>query len=129
MRIAPGLSAVPPRRRGISLTPMIDVVFLLLVFFMLASRFGFEEALPLTVQSDGTQWKGPPRLIEIYPDATQLNGRPIAPDALARGLSPLMPAADSPVILRARGGADIGRVVAVMGALQADGFTRLVLME
>ncbi|WP_296645235.1 ExbD/TolR family protein, partial [Roseinatronobacter sp.] len=30
-----------------SLTPMIDVVFLLLVFFMLASRFGHDMHLPL----------------------------------------------------------------------------------
>ncbi|MEO0362761.1 MAG: biopolymer transporter ExbD, partial [Pseudomonadota bacterium] len=34
-----------PRRRP-SLTPMIDVVFLLLVFFMLAARFGVELAMP-----------------------------------------------------------------------------------
>ena len=33
------LRPTPPRRRP-SLTPMIDVVFLLLVFFMLAARFG-----------------------------------------------------------------------------------------
>ncbi|MFC6760360.1 ExbD/TolR family protein [Sulfitobacter porphyrae] len=36
-----------PRRRP-GLTPMIDVVFLLLVFFMLASRFGQDRALPLS---------------------------------------------------------------------------------
>ncbi|NSY41645.1 biopolymer transporter ExbD, partial [Leisingera sp. ANG59] len=30
-----------------SLTPMIDVVFLLLVFFMLASRFGMDTVLQL----------------------------------------------------------------------------------
>ena len=35
-----------PRRKP-SLTPMIDVVFLLLVFFMLASRFGQDNILPL----------------------------------------------------------------------------------
>jgi biopolymer transport protein ExbD len=29
----------PPRRAVVSLTPLIDVVFILLVFFMLASSF------------------------------------------------------------------------------------------
>ena len=37
------------RRRGPGLTPLIDVVFLLLVFFMLASRFDREALLPLTL--------------------------------------------------------------------------------
>jgi Biopolymer transport protein len=35
-------------RRRPGLTPIIDVVFLLLVFFMLASRFGQYRALPLS---------------------------------------------------------------------------------
>ena len=39
-------TALKPRRRP-SLTPMIDVVFLLLVFFMLASRFGMDAVLNL----------------------------------------------------------------------------------
>ena len=55
-----------PRRP--SLTPMIDVVFLLLVFFMLASRFGSEEALPLPLAGGGGTWSGPPRLVEIPAD-------------------------------------------------------------
>ncbi|MCZ6784089.1 MAG: biopolymer transporter ExbD, partial [Proteobacteria bacterium] len=31
-------------RRGIGLTPLVDVVFLLLIFFMLASSFSRESA-------------------------------------------------------------------------------------
>ena len=37
------------RRRGPGLTSLIDVVFLLLVFFMLATRFDRESVLPLVV--------------------------------------------------------------------------------
>jgi biopolymer transport protein ExbD len=40
------------RRRGPGLTPLIDVVFLLLVFFMLASSFDTEATLPLSVSSE-----------------------------------------------------------------------------
>jgi biopolymer transport protein ExbD len=40
-------------RRGPGLTPLIDVVFLLLVFFMLASRFETEALLPLAVRVTG----------------------------------------------------------------------------
>ena len=41
----------PERHRSpsISLTPLIDVVFILLVFFMLASRFGDWKDLPVNV--------------------------------------------------------------------------------
>ncbi len=43
-----------PRTRSlISLTPLIDVVFILLLFFMLASNFNVETSL--SVQSGGTQ--------------------------------------------------------------------------
>jgi len=42
----------PERHRTpfISLTPLIDVVFILLVFFMLATRFGQFYDLPVNVQ-------------------------------------------------------------------------------
>ena len=35
------------KRRSPGLTPLIDVVFLLLIFFMLATRFDLETSLPL----------------------------------------------------------------------------------
>lgn len=126
MKIA---ARLPHRRRGVSLTPMIDVVFLLLVFFMLASRFGPDRVLPLATGSTNAGWDGPPRLVEVYPDALRLNGATVAPGALAADLAALMPGPDSPVILRGRGGADVGRLARVMGALQAAGFARLVLVE
>lgn len=47
MRFEP--PARPRRKPG--LTPLIDVVFLLLVFFMLASRFDVEASLPLVVRA------------------------------------------------------------------------------
>ena len=40
------------KRRRPGLTPLIDVVFLLLVFFMLASSFGAEGSLPLRVATE-----------------------------------------------------------------------------
>lgn len=41
----------PPPRRRPSLTPMIDVIFLLVVFFMLAARFGAEGTRALDRKS------------------------------------------------------------------------------
>lgn len=42
------------RRSVISLTPLIDVVFILLLFFMLASNFSQERSLSLISQSNSS---------------------------------------------------------------------------
>jgi len=58
-----GLTARPKRKP--SLTPMIDVVFLLLVFFMLASRFGVDTVVPFPLAGGGGSYAGPPRLVDM----------------------------------------------------------------
>jgi len=118
-----------PRRR-LSLTPMIDVVFLLLVFFMLASRFGHETVLQLNLGGGaGAAWSGPPRLVDVgAAGAVKLNGVAIAPETLAEGLAALMPAPGDPVVLRARAGA-MQDLVAVMERLRAAGIINLLIVE
>ena len=120
----------PRRRRRPDLTPMIDVVFLLLVFFMLASRFASETSLPLEAARGGAGgWTGPMRLVEIGPaGALSLNGAAIAPEALAAALAPLTAAPSDPVILRGRDAA-LQDLVSVMDRLRDAGFTALVLVE
>lgn len=127
-----GLDLGPRRRaRRMSLTPMIDVVFLLLIFFMLASRFGMDAVLPIAGGAEGAagDWQGAPRLVDIAPAGLLLNGAAIAPEALPEALAPLLPDAASPVILRPREGADLQRLVDVMDLLTAAGLTNLILIE
>lgn len=129
----PGFDFGPRRHpRRMSLTPMIDVVFLLLIFFMLASRFGMDGALPIAggaAGGTGSEWQGVPRLIDIAPGGVALNGVAMSEADLFQALAPLMPEEDAPVILRAQDQADLQRLVAVMDALRAQGFTNLVLIE
>ncbi|MEM6481995.1 MAG: biopolymer transporter ExbD [Pseudomonadota bacterium] len=116
-----------PRRKP-SLTPMIDVVFLLLVFFMLASRFGTDFMLPLPLASSaGSDYRGQPRLVEVSQDGVSLNG--VATENLILALSPLMTAPDDMVILRGDEGANVQRLVSVAEQLQGAGYTSLVLVE
>ncbi len=120
----------PPRpRRRMSLTPMIDVVFLLLIFFMLAARFGQEGVLALSGGTGGEAWSGPPRLVDFAPDGLWLNGTPLPPDALSGALAPLMHGPDAPIILRPRDGASLQHLTDLLEHLQTDGFTRLILVE
>ncbi|MEY3004478.1 MAG: hypothetical protein RLZZ491_1654 [Pseudomonadota bacterium] len=121
--------AQPTPRRRPSLTPMIDVVFLLLVFFMLAARFGQEGTLDLQIGAGGGgDWQGPPRLVEITNDGLHLNGRPIAAGALAPALSRLVSAETDPVVIRPDDGVGLQRLLDVMADLRAQGFSTLFLV-
>ncbi|MDF2232068.1 biopolymer transporter ExbD [Albimonas sp. CAU 1670] len=116
------LDFAAPRRRRISLTPMIDVVFLLLVFFMLAARFGTEGLLPvLAAGGGGGAWSGPPRLVDVRPEGVSLNGTAVAPGELAAALARLSDSPDDPVVMRGRDGATLQRLADVARAAAPDG--------
>lgn len=108
---------------------MIDVVFLLLVFFMLASRFGLDEVLPVPLASGGGTYSGPPRLIDVQPEAILLNGTPVPLQALVAALAPLMEEPTDMLILRGQEGATLQRIVEINDVLRAAGMTNLVLVE
>ncbi len=119
----------PPRRKP-SLTPMIDVVFLLLVFFMLAARFGVDQVIPMPLAGgDGHGYSGAPRLVDIRPESVALNGVAMSEAALPGALSPLITAPTETIVLRGRDGADLPRIVDVAEALGEAGVTALVLAE
>lgn len=117
------------KRRRPNLAAMIDVVFILLVFFMLSSRLAVEHTLPLAIGGAGGSYSGPPRLVELTDAGVMLNGRAITPEALPAALARLMQAPDDAVILRASGAADLQALVALMDGLIAAGLTHLVLVE
>ena len=117
------------RRRRMSLTPMIDVVFLLLVFFMLAAQFGVEGSIALTIGTGGAAYEGPPRLVEVSPDGVRLNGVPTEGPALIGALEQLSKSGDDVIVLRARDGADVQRVIDVIELLRNGGFSSVALVE
>ena len=92
------------RRRRPSLTPMIDVVFLLLIFFMLVARFGVDKVIDINLPSalgQSSQYEGAPRLVEIKSgNIVSLNGTQISLDQLSSKLSQLMPSTDALIIIR-----------------------------
>ena len=126
------LLPTPPRpRRGPGLAPMIDVVFLLLIFFLVAARIGADGARPLdrAGAGDGPAWRGPPRLLEVAPGGWRLNGAPVSEAGLAAALGPLLPALDAPVLVRAAPGAPVQALVDALDALAAEDLGRPVLVE
>ncbi|WP_172327779.1 biopolymer transporter ExbD [Mangrovicoccus sp. HB161399] len=117
------------RSRKPSLTPMIDVVFLLLVFFMLASRFGMDMQIPMSLAGGGGGWSGPPRLVQVEAGSLALNGVAMEAQELAARLGELTDSPDEPVVLRAGADANVQRLVEVMETLGEAGFSNLVLVE
>ena len=99
-----GLTAPRSRRRAlISLTPLIDVVFILLVFYMLASTFTDWNAIPLAL--DPAPRDGDPAgsaaasrpqqpyagalMLDVQPEGLRLSGRPLADAELPARLAAL----------------------------------------
>jgi biopolymer transport protein ExbD len=125
MRLGP----VTARRRRPNLIPMIDVMVLLMVFFMLASRYGGDHGLPLQMAGAAAGYTGPPRLVQVDVAGLALNGVALGDDAVVQALVPLMASPDAMIVLRAGAGVDVQRVVTVMGLLHSAGLRRLVLVE
>jgi biopolymer transport protein ExbD len=119
----------PPRRRRPSLTPMIDVVFLLLVFFLLVARFGAEGAIDVAGRAGSPAYEGPPRLVEVMPGGLSLNGRALEASELPDALRPLAASPEDAVVLRPRNGATLQDLVDALSLLHAAGYLRLVVVE
>ena len=81
----------PVRRRGMaSLTPLIDVVFLLLIFFMLTTSFLQTQSLAVVTPAPSADaLPKDARVVEIWlmSDGTlRIDGKPVLRTALAEGV-------------------------------------------
>jgi biopolymer transport protein ExbD len=122
----------PQRRRTRpSLTPMIDVVFLLLVFFMLAARFGMDKTMALTPsRGSGAGYQGAPRLIEIGAQgALFLNGFAMDQSTIVDRVRALMPSPDDVIVIRPRTDARVQDLVDTLAFLASNDLTNLAVVE
>ena len=121
------------RRRRPSLTPMIDVVFLLLIFFMLVARFGVDKVIDINLPSalgQSSQYEGAPRLVEIKSgNIVSLNGTQISLDQLSSKLSQLMPSPNALIILRSSAEANTQDLLDVLLYLKSEKITNVSVLE
>ena len=81
------LEPAPAIRRPVTLTPLIDVIFLLLLFFMLSSTFTRFGEVPLTNAGGEVPTEGaPPLFLQLRAEDLSLNGSALTLDALAPAL-------------------------------------------
>ena len=118
-------------KKSLDLTPMLDVVFLLLIFFMLTSIYA-KPMLPLDLPDAATGQVGaePEVAIAIRGDGTlHLNGEKIAASELAAALRPLFQAGNKrDLSVQADQGIPFGRVVEVMDLAKQAGAANIAVV-
>jgi len=120
----------------ISMTPMIDVVFLLLIFFMLSSRFGMDTVLPIAGGAAATQAAPLAREgLELTIDEAGryfLNQQALVntrPDTLGRALAQAVQSEDASARLLIRADARVAHqaVVTALDVAGQQGFNDIVI--
>lgn len=125
--------ARPPRQRQlISLVPLVDVMMILLIFFMVTSTFLNLDMVPVAGRGDAPPAEAPatgerPRsatlLIRLGADSLPyVQGRPLDAAGLDAAIrARLAERADAPILVLPSGGARLQSLVSVMEAASAAG--------
>ncbi len=119
------LNRTAHQRRPIALTPLIDVVFLLLVFFMLASTFLKHTSLPITAAAPAAQSEALHKtaLVNVSAGgAILVNGEPVTFADFAIRLADLQARKVSQVAIALRPGATLGDLAPVLAEVRRHEF-------
>lgn len=112
----------PRRRTGESVVPMINVAFLLLIFFLMVAVIAPPDPVALVLPGGETD-------VDLATNAGRVfvvsgDGEVLAQDGLPATLSNVSGQA---VVLRADGNVDAGRVAAIIAGLSRSGATSVQL--
>ncbi|MEO1044768.1 MAG: biopolymer transporter ExbD [Pseudomonadota bacterium] len=121
-----------PKGELINITPLIDVVFILLVFFMLAGTIEKEDAFPVAPAQSGIDKRGDVKdfVILVSEDGkVALGDEPIARDQLtARIRQALNEKPDGLIQLKPDSEAEAKEVIAIMEDIRQAGAEYIVLL-
>lgn len=123
----------PVKKARIEIIPMIDTMFFLLVFFMLATlAMTVQSTLPVALpQAAGVQDRDRPAMVLTVTKDGQLfcDGEPAGTPAEAARRLVQQSQGDKqiPVIINADSGVEHGQVVALMAAIRQQGLARIAI--
>jgi biopolymer transport protein ExbD len=125
-------NSIRRRRPLISLTPLVDVVFILLVFFMLASSFSDQRAIGLMTPAIGESASTSKTvLLRVQRDGgLDLNGEPLTVNQLqARAAQFIQTVGERQFLVQPDKGVELQWVVVVLDALYATGVQDISLIR
>ncbi len=115
----------------LDIAPLIDIVFLLLVFFMLTSTFLVPEAIELELPESGSANPVDVTPITVVLDKDgqlALNGEPVELDKLRMAIERLLKQdADSPITLKSDAHTELQQLLRVMDEIRAAGGSNVAL--
>ncbi|HEB93809.1 MAG TPA: biopolymer transporter ExbD [Gammaproteobacteria bacterium] len=115
----------------LDIAPLIDIVFLLLVFFMLTSTFMVPEAIELELPASSSATVTDITSILVSLDRTgqlALNGERIELEQLRGAIEPLLEVgADAAITLKSDARTEVQQLLAVMDEIRAAGGTDVAL--
>lgn len=105
------------------MTSLIDVIFLLLLFFMLTSTFSKFSEVELTAGGAGQGAETanvPPLFLQVDEDVLALNGETVAMETLEASLTGIVPEGEAqPVLVSLRDGVTAQRLTDLLVVLRA----------
>lgn len=118
------------RRVTLDMSPMMDIVFLLLIFFLVTSTFlpdaGMDLELPKSTTATPSEMA--PTMISVAEDgAVRLDGEAITVEELEQRVAALPEADRQKITVRADARVDYGVIVRIIDALRNAGVTGLSL--
>jgi len=115
----------------LDIAPLIDIVFLLLVFFMLTSTFLVPEAIELELPESSSASVTETMPIVVLLDKTgrlALNGEAIGLDQLRMTIEPLLKQdAESAITLKSDAHTEVQQLLKVMDEIRAAGGSNIAL--
>lgn len=127
------LNSTPKQVSRLSLTPLIDVVFLLLIFFILASTFMRFTSVPISSASRGSGTPGQHEIALVRLQADEggltVNGKHVTLSELQTTISGLEQKGVSHAVVQPVGNADVQTLVSVLELLKKSNLKNVVVSK
>ena len=125
------IKAGRPLETGLNITPLVDIVFLLLIFFLLTAFFIKPEGLGVRLpQAHGAPLSGEEEIIVVVQadGGVVLSGVEVSLEELAEQVRKALTEAPSrPVVIKADRRVVLGKAVQVMDRVKKAGAQKLVI--
>jgi biopolymer transport protein ExbD len=121
----------PGKKIGINLTPLIDVLFILIIFFTVSSTFLEQPGIELKLPEAESSRSHTAQKVIVYVDNNEnlfLNDDPVEIENVAKAVEALISAqTDKSVVLHADEAVSHGIIIKIMDLLRNQGIYKIVI--